>query len=771
MTTNLNKKEIHLKKRLFKMTILILIIIFSLIIFSSISINVFREINRKAHIQGIQALMSEYKINMDKQLYSDIEKLKSLSYFLKDNDDISFDSFINSIEHYSDNGDFIKMHYYVPPNNYISVISSNKISYEKNIDELAFEIRSIIQKCHNEGIPTISEVYFDYQLNDYVISYAVPILNSSKEVVGVLTASRFLDVFFNILNTPTLFNKKLNIDWIKSNGDFITWSEESLIQIELENIYDRNYIYQNEQLKIKSHIEEGKWIESKLNYNNKEYDLFFIPLNFNDWYLVYLDKFNVFDSSISKPLDLINFITILIIIIILILLAYILLYIKKSTKELVVLAYTDKLTRAYNFEKFSLSAVELLSLNDKKYSFITLNIRHFQFINKILGNENADLLLIAISDVLKNNIKSDEIYCRYNADQFYLLLHSTNKDELLNRVSKLIDDIINAINNKINVNYPFSLYSGIAIQDETIIEDFNPLEIFNDLMYRAEFTQKHINEEYESSIVFYDANMDKAKLLHKSIEMNMISALENEEFKLFLQPKIDFKTNTVASAEALVRWIKDDGSMIFPDEFIPAFENNGFCTKLDIYMLEKACQKIRSWIDSGKQPIPISVNQTKLLFYQSDYVDTVYSIISKYNIPKKMIVLEFTESLASDNIEELNKTLSKLKELGFIISLDDFGSGYSSLNILSSLNIDEVKFDRVFLQKNSKDDKYKFTIINVLNLSKDLSLSTVMEGVETKEDELFLKEIGCNYGQGYFYSKPISSDEFDSKFIQPLSSV
>lgn len=763
-TLNKNKNEYYIKKRLFKMTLFILIIILSLIIFSSISINILRKINKESHINSVHSLMNEYKLNLDKQFNTDLETLTSLSYFLNNDDSMNFDNFINAFKHYSDNDYFIRMSYYIPSNDYLSIISTYNSRYDKKISDLKPELKNTIEKAAN-GVNSISEAYLDPDINDTIISYAVPIFNSSKEVVGVLSASRYLESFTKILNTPTLFNYKLNIDWLTSNGDFISWSEESLIEEKFDNIYNEDYISNEDKVLIKDNMRSSNYFESKLTYKNKNYDLFFSPLEFNNWYLVYLDKMNIFDASISKLLSFINIITILIVLIILLLLAYILLYIKKSNKELITLAYHDKLTGAYNFDKFSSKAIELLSSNNKQYSLVTLNIRHFQFINKILDVEKADFLLISISNIIKDNIHSDEVYCRYNADQFYLLLHSTNKDNLLDRVSHIIDSIIDFTTNKINMNYPFSLYSGIAIHDESLLSDNNPVETLKTLLYRGEFTQKHITEEYESSIVLYDENMHKAKLLYKSIEMNMISALENKEFKLFLQPKVNFKTNKVASAEALVRWIKDDGSMIFPDEFIPVFEQNGFCTKLDIYMVEKACEKIRSWIDSGKKPIPISVNQTKLLFYQSDYIETLKSIINKYNIPKNSIVLEFTESLATENIDDLNKTLSKLKELGFVISLDDFGSGYSSLNILSSLNIDEVKFDRVFLKNDPNNDKYKCTIINLLNLAKDLSLSTVMEGVETTADEAFLKEIGCDYGQGYLYSKPISSDEFDSKYM------
>ena len=161
----------------------------------------------------------------------------------------------------------------------------------------------------------------------------------------------------------------------------------------------------------------------------------------------------------------------------------------------------------------------------------------------------------------------------------------------------------------------------------------------------------------------------------------------------------------------MVRWKKEDGRMIFPDQFIPLFENNGFCTVLDLYMVEQACRQIRSWMERGITPVPISVNQSKLLFYEPEYVQKLVDLTDRYQISPKMIILEILEGMALENVEELNKKVALLQEKGFRVSLDDFGSGYSSLNTLARLHINELKLDRGFLMNMSLEDQERGTLI------------------------------------------------------------
>ena len=271
---------------------------------------------------------------------------------------------------------------------------------------------------------------------------------------------------------------------------------------------------------------------------------------------------------------------------------------------------------------------------------------------------------------------------------------------------------------------------------------------------------------HSSTIWFFDTELHKQEELENYVESHMHSALENGEFKMFLQPKKDLRSGNINGAEALVRWRTDSGKMIFPDQFIPLFETNGFCVNLDLYMVELACRQIRGWLDRGAEPVPISVNQSKLLFFEGDYVQRLTAILQKHRIPARFITLEILEGLALENIDELNAKIGQLQKLGFRVSLDDFGSGYSSLNILGNLKIDEVKLDRDFLMNAADQDRVRLIMEEIVHIAGRLDISTLAEGVETPEDEQLIRSIGCDTGQGYLYSKPLSAEEFDQKYMK-----
>lgn len=247
----------------------------------------------------------------------------------------------------------------------------------------------------------------------------------------------------------------------------------------------------------------------------------------------------------------------------------------------------------------------------------------------------------------------------------------------------------------------------------------------------------------------------------------MQKALEQGEFKLYLQPKINLDNGKLMGAEALVRWQSKDRGMIYPDKFIPLFKENGFCVKLDLYMVEQACKQIRHWIDSGLPAMHISVNQTRLLFTSENYVEKLLEITSKYKVSPKYITLEILESIAIDNIESINICIDKLRSKGFRISMDDFGSGYSSLNTLGKLKIDELKLDRLFLMDVTKDKEgvQRKIMACILALAKQLNIDTVAEGVETEQDEDMMTKLSCDYGQGYYYSRPISAKDFEKNLL------
>ena len=276
-----------------------------------------------------------------------------------------------------------------------------------------------------------------------------------------------------------------------------------------------------------------------------------------------------------------------------------------------------------------------------------------------------------------------------------------------------------------------------------------------------------IQHTHRTDTAFYNAELHEKLRKKNSIESYMQTALQNKEFKLFLQPKNNLKDDSLAGAEALVRWQKPDGSYRYPDEFIPLFEANGFCIKLDLYMVERACEQIHAWINAGITPVPISVNQSKLLFSDRNYPEHLEKIAKRYKVSPSLIVLEILEDIATGDLGQINAQIETLHDKGFKVSMDDFGSGYSSLNMLYQLKIDELKLDRGFLRKGSETDNERRQIIleQIIRFAKKLGISTVAEGIETQQDRDNMAALACDYGQGYFYERPISAAQFTDKYM------
>ena len=312
-------------------------------------------------------------------------------------------------------------------------------------------------------------------------------------------------------------------------------------------------------------------------------------------------------------------------------------------------------------------------------------------------------------------------------------------------------------------NYEIQMYCGISWITRGERKDTATMQITHTM-----FALEKARSLPRNSIWFYDLDLHQEEILQNYVESHMNQALEAGEFKMYLQPKFDLKTGELAGAEALVRWISEDGKVIYPGQFIPIFENNGFCASLDMYMTEQVCRQLRQWKLEGVPMIPISVNQSKILFYEADYVERMETLIRKYQVPASWITLEILEGLAMENIDKLNQVIVSLKKIGFRISMDDFGSGYSSLNTLGNLRIDELKLDKGFLQELEGADhkRQKIIIEHIIDLSKSLKISTVAEGIETEENRRMVRDLGCDLGQGYYYCRPVSAGEFNEKYMK-----
>ena len=247
----------------------------------------------------------------------------------------------------------------------------------------------------------------------------------------------------------------------------------------------------------------------------------------------------------------------------------------------------------------------------------------------------------------------------------------------------------------------------------------------------------------------------------KELEMKMERALKNGEFVPYLQPKYELENETIGGAEALVRWVDPVEGMIFPNEFIPLFERNGFIVELDLYMFEQVCKLVEKWSESGYPKIPVSVNMSRGHFSVPGFFKRYQQILDRYDIPDNTIEIELTESLFYNEMSMLKELINKIHAAGMLCSIDDFGSGYSSLNMLKDVKVDALKLDRVFFKEAEDDQRGKSIINSVLHLAQSLNLRTISEGVEIRSQVDFLKEMDCDYIQGYVFAKPMPVTDFE----------
>ena len=401
--------------------------------------------------------------------------------------------------------------------------------------------------------------------------------------------------------------------------------------------------------------------------------------------------------------------------------------------------------------------VNITNIEPNAYALVSLDFDNFNFINDLFGYEIGDIILYKIEEHFSNGLNEGEFFSRIHADHFVFWVKVDEKNSLITRFLNLTD-IKQELKDILPTHYNLVCSGGIIFVNDNSCDS-------SCLSDKANFARKQAKGNYISTFLYYNKELTEELEWKKKITLTMEESLNNREFEMYLQPKVLIKTNQLVGAEALVRWNSKKYGLIYPDKFIPVFEQNGFIKHLDFFMLEEACIFIKKSIDRGVTPLPISVNFSKVHIGTKNFVEKVFRTLNIYDVPTKLIEIEFTESIFSNNLKSLVTTLSALKALGFTVSLDDFGRAYSSLNCLKDLPIDIVKIDKDFLNSSSNTDKGRIIIAKVIEMIRALKLVSVMEGIETKEQECFLNSLNCDLGQGYLYAKPMTIPEY-MKFIE-----
>ena len=742
--------EKEMKKNIVHMTLLAVLVSIFLGICTLIVMVSTYQARKDLYQEQLESFVQEYKDNLERQFSADLESLSTISYFVGADKFVQLDEgFLDPIQYKQ----FLKLAYYKNTGEDKLKEIQQEIDQKLNNPHITQAVLEAVNVSWN-GEEYISEVFWHRILKKKFIFYSVPVKNQKNEVVGALFGLKDIQVFADILNRITRSKIPFDIDWLDKEGNFITWSEHSVSKQKMESIYEGYYLMEKDKELVETSIQKKQSFFTTFYVGNNSYPIYFQPLSYNGWYIACVSTIKNFKSSTYTSLMIIFTVFFISILLYIAFLLFGTKIFQNNQKRLMQLAYYDTITGAYNFEHFR-SRLYQGKFEAGQYSIAILNIRHFQYINEVFGTERSDLLLKIVINTIRPFLNENEFYCRHQADQFYLLLQEGKKDRLEYRLNQIMEEIgVEAA--KEESSYPVTLYCGIAILE-------HEQDISSDLwLHQAEFALKQGRTEHGNIIKCYDRTMHEMDLLQNSIEGRMYEALKQGEFHLYLQPKIDIQNDQLIGAEALVRWICQDGTMIYPDQFIPIFEKNGFCVELDYFMFEEVCKYLNKWKKQGNICLAISVNQSKLMFYQSNYVEKLCQITKKYGIRNEQITLEVLEGLVVKNREQLKLIMKQLRQKGFRISLDDFGTGYSSLSLLADMELDEIKLDRSFLSEQLiHKPSGKKVLENIIKLSNDLNFMTVVEGVESKEHHQLLKEFGCQIGQGYYYSKPISVEEFE----------
>ncbi len=580
--------------------------------------------------------------------------------------------------------------------------------------------------------------------------YVVPVYQND-EVVGALSAGDTLEVFEDIVNGNAVLGGEGYLHLLGSDGAFLVRSERTLIKDEMQTIFDGAYLSEETKQAARTALAQQQSMFGDFTYQGESCHFYMEPLGLNGWYLFCANRLWGSSMSYGRILVIVAAAFLFLLLMMLALMAAAYYKFRKNTAMLLQLAYFDPVTGAKNTTRFDSECIELQK-KEAAYSIAVLDVHNFKWVNDLFGPTGGDNLLRYLALQIGKILHEDEIFCRDAADQFYLWLHETDMGKIRERLGKLIDSV-REVTSRATYSYEITLYAGVAVQgdrDKALVA-----------------LQSIRNKQYQS-IAFYDAELHKALRERNQIESSMQSALQNREFRLFLQSKHDLRNDRLAGAEALVRWYRPDGSCCYPNVFIPLFEENGFCVKLDLYMVERVCEQLRAWIDAGIEPIPISVNQSKLLFADRNYPTNLEQIVDRYQVPRELITLEILEGVAMEDFGLLEEQIEALHARGFRVSMDDFGTGYSSLTMLSRLRVDEVKLDRGFLHSAPGEEEARRQIIleQVVSAAHRLKIAVVAEGIETELDRDTVAALGCELGQGYFYDRPISAENFTACHMQ-----
>lgn len=397
----------------------------------------------------------------------------------------------------------------------------------------------------------------------------------------------------------------------------------------------------------------------------------------------------------------------------------------------------------------------MMEHSEIEFALVVLDIAQFKAVNEFCGRSAGDYVLKQISAAL-TQIMQERQYsyaCHMRADIFMLLTPYTGQDDIVSVVNRLKDSI-----DKIEVDCKLLPAFGIC----TTINNGRATSYLKDCATRALNT---IKGKFYASYAFFDDEMRTRQLKSKKIENEIVPALRNGELKLFVQPKVDMTNGKIVGGEALVRWVRPDNTIVSPADFIPVLETDGFIINVDYYMWEQVFAFLADMLENRQQPVPISINVSRVHAYDTDFMRVLKELSEKYDVPATYVPLELTESAFSDKENMMYECMRELRKQGFKVSMDDYGTGYSNMRMLKNEPVDEIKVDRVFVN-DIEDHNGRIILKHTIGMLKELGANIIIEGVETETQKDFLIECGCRKAQGFLFYKPMPVEQFKELILK-----
>ncbi|HFL2580862.1 TPA: EAL domain-containing protein [Clostridioides difficile] len=701
-------------------------------------------------------LMSEAKIHIkevavqgsqlaQRQIEKDLDVLNIFSNYYASNPDIPNEEKMKNLLDEMENQKFYTM----------AIVDINGNAENTKGDKFSVKDREFF-KNSIKGKKYVSSPYVD-EVNKSIkkIAISVPLLNNDK-VVGVLYCTYNINTLMKLINISFYENNSISYV-VKNDGTIILHPQGDSLSKNIYKLLEQDNDIQ-EVNRLKKELQENKTGATVLNMLEERRYLGYATMDngnsennyIKDWNLIFSIPETVVFSNSKQIINRAVYAVLSIVLIFIAIIFYII-YIKKSNeKEILSLAYEDKVTYIGNQNKFYRECSKyLLDKPSLNYIIVYFDINNFKMINDTFGYEFGDNLLITIAKALKEELTEGEVYARLLSDYFAIFCDYKNGR---NKIIRKLDNIRSNIESNLSIVFEISLCVGIYFVEEGEVDIQKAVNKAN--MARSVAKGKNIN------YAIYNEDV-RNKLSEESMILDDIKiALVKNQFEVYYQPKFSLVTGEMIGSEALIRWNHPEHGFISPAVFIPIAEKSKLILKIGRFVFERVCNDLSEWKKQGKKIVPVSVNLSRVELYQPDIVKFINKTIQMYNLSSDFIEIEITETVAINELNILKNVLNELRKHGFSISMDDFGTGYSSISCLRDMPIDILKLDKSFLGGIEHDERSRNIAKSIVSLAKSLDLVVIIEGVESKEQAELMKQFGCDLVQGFYFARPMPAKNF-----------